>query len=281
MLVALVVIAMATAPAVDCRFDTTGMQFEGSPQEQARCLLKHVTKGGDAEPERALPVTLSELIGKPANIDQRKLIEALRQARIPLPSSTPVSETSDHRRARYFVIHDTSSPWIGSRDFPANFDRRAEFNNVTQFLGKDAVAHVFNDRLGRIIVGHDFEVGWRATKLERTLGDKSRGLFLHVENMQPRREDPAGPPHNDLIGPEPGFTPAQYRSLALLYALASARAGWWLIPAFHANIDRGILNAHDDPQNFNLSTFDNALAKWVRRLNAQRPVGTLVGGPTL
>ena len=123
-----------------------------------------------------------------------------------------------------------------------------------------------NDRQGHVTVGHDFEVGWRATKLERNLGEAVRGRFLHVENVQPRREDPSGPPRNDRIGPEPGFTAAQYRTLALLYVLASVRAGTWLIPAFHANIDRGIPNAHDDPQHFDLGVFDRELARWVGRL---------------
>jgi hypothetical protein len=130
------------------------------------------------------------------------------------------------------------------------------------------VAHFFNDRRGRVTVGHDFEVGWRATKLERIVGESVRGRFLHVENAQPRRQDPEGPPHNDRIGPEPGFTHAQYRTLALLYVLASARAGTWMIPAFHANVDRGIPEAHDDPQHFDLAAFDREVARWRARLGS-------------
>src|SRR6059058_366898 len=132
--------AQLTAPAVDCRFDAAAMQFAGSPQEQARCLLRYVEPGGGADAERPLPPTLDTLIGRPAAIDQGKLASALRQARLPIPTGTPVSETNDHRRARYFVIHDTSSPWIGDQVFPRAFDRIARFNDVTQFLGKDAVA---------------------------------------------------------------------------------------------------------------------------------------------
>jgi hypothetical protein len=43
--------------------------------------------------------------------------------------------------------------------------------------------------------------------------------------------------------------------LALLYTIASARKGEWLIPAFHACVDSGIKFAHDDPQNFELEKF--------------------------
>jgi len=253
-------------PPVECHFDASTFQFEGAPVDQARCLLRHVEPGGGADAARDLPPTLARLVGQPASIDTSKLASELRHRAIPLPSTTPVSETLDHRRALYFVIHDTSSPWIGDQAFPKGFDRQQRFNDVGQFLGKDAVAHLFNDRRGHVTIGHDFEVGWRATKLERALGEAVRGRFLHVENVQPRRADPSGPPHNDRIGPEPGFTVAQYRTLALLYVLASARAGTWLIPAFHANIDRGIPSAHDDPQFFDLGVFDRELGRWTGRL---------------
>lgn len=262
--------AQLAVPAVDCSFDAVSMQFAGSPLDQARCLLRHVEPGGSADAETQLPPALAALIGQPASIDTAKLAAELRHRHIPLPATTPVSETLDHHRALYFVIHDTSSPWIGERDFPKDFDRQPRFNDVTQFLGKDAVAHLFNDRRGRVIVGHDLEVGWRATKLER-IGETVRGRFLHIENVQPRRKDPVGSEHNDKIAPSPGFTPAQYRTLALLYVLASARAGMWLIPAFHANIDRGIPQAHDDPQNFDLGVFDKEVWRWATKFTRARP----------
>jgi hypothetical protein len=266
MFAVLLAAAQLAAPSADCRFDPIAMQFAGSPLEQARCLLRHVDQGGSAEAETELPPTLAALVGRLADIDSAKLAAELREEYIPLPATTPVSETLDHHRASYFVIHDTSSPWVGAKDFPPGFDRQRRFNDVAQFLGKDAVAHLFNDREGRVTIGHDLEVGWRATKLERTIGEAVRGRFLHVENVQPRREDPNGPAHNDRIAPAEGFTGAQYRTLALLYVLASARAGTWLIPAFHANIDRGIPEAHDDPQNFDLARFDREVAGWASKL---------------
>ncbi|HWJ37995.1 MAG TPA: hypothetical protein VNR86_04460 [Sphingomicrobium sp.] len=258
--------ALLATPAVECAFDAQTFEFRGSPLEQARCLLRKVDPGGGAEPAGDLPPTLARLIGRPARIDLTKLGAELRRKKIALPATTPVSETLDHRRAIYFVIHDTSSPWIGNREFPHRFDKQPSFNEVSGFLGKDAVARLFNDRRGRVTIGHDLEVGWRATKLEKSLGEAVRGRFLHVENVQPRREDPLGAPHNDRIAPDPGFTKAQYRTLALLYVLASARAGTWMIPGFHANIDRGIPEAHDDPQHFDLAAFDRELARWVARL---------------
>jgi len=72
-------------------------------------------------------------------------------------------------------------------------------------------------------------------KFERALfvGNALKGLFLHVELIQPRRRGP-GRHSNDIAAPNPGFTAAQYRQLALLYTIASVRAGEWLIPAFYA-----------------------------------------------
>ena len=98
------------APRVDCRFDHISLTFAGTPKEQARCLLRHVEPGGAALPEAELPPTLDRLIGERPHIDFVKLAAALRSARIPLPAASPVSETSDHRRAAYFVdkiLHGT------------------------------------------------------------------------------------------------------------------------------------------------------------------------------
>ena len=57
----------------------------------------------------------------------------------------------------------------------------------------------------------------------------------------------------------PGFTAAQYEKLALLYTIASVRAGTWIIPAFHSPIDADIRGGHDDPQNFDLDAFAASL----------------------
>ncbi len=266
MVLLLLAAAQMAAPVVQCRFDLATMQFAGTPVEQAQCLLRPLGRGGEPGPDQPLPATLARLVGTHADIDEGKLAAALRHARIPLPAATPVSETANHWRAAYFVIHDTSSPYIGKKAFPAHFSSNERFNDVRQFLGTNAVAHLFNDRRGRVSIGHDFEVGWRATKLESMIGEQVRGRFLHVENVQPRREDPLGEPGNDRIAPVPGLTKPQYKTLALLYVLASARAGSWLVPAFHANVDRGIPGAHDDPQDFDLDEFCRELSSWIERL---------------
>lgn len=68
--------------------------------------------------------------------------------------------------------------------------------------------------------------------------------------------------------PRPGLTQEQYYRLALLYIAASSRARAWLIPAFHAVLDQGIFDGHDDPQNFDLKRGDVPLK---RHLTAIEP----------
>lgn len=120
-------------------------------------------------------------------------------------------------------------------------------------------AHVFINRTGKSVTAVNFKTPWRATQYElQTVGRK--GLFLSVELVQPRRRDPSGGASNDAISPVPGFTDAQLDRLALVYVAASVRRGKWLIPAFHACVDAGIPNAHDDPQNFDLN-------RWASRLD--------------
>ena len=69
------------------------------------------------------------------------------------------------------------------------------------------------------------------------------------------------------IRPSP---PAQYDRLALLYTIASVRAGRWLIPAYHAAIDAGIRNGHDDPMGFDAESFGNSLKLLIEKLRGPR-----------
>ena len=156
--------------------------------------------------------------------------------------------------------------------FPADLDENAKINNLARFRCSDSfeIAHAVVNRMGGVFFGHDFGVPWRETKFERALffGNALKGLFLHVEMIQPRR---GGPGHhaNDIAAPNPGFTGAQYERLALLYTVASVRAGEWLIPAFHAVIDSDIRGGHDDPQNFQVTMLAQALEGILERLSGR------------
>ncbi|HXY90235.1 MAG TPA: hypothetical protein VEH75_06405, partial [Xanthobacteraceae bacterium] len=64
---------------------------------------------------------------------------------------------------------------------------------------------------------------------------------------------------------------AQYEKLALVYIVASRRAGRWLIPAFHAVLDEGIYDKHDDPQNFDFATFNENIEKLLQQARNPTP----------
>jgi hypothetical protein len=260
-----------------CNFNPDTLSFAGSPVEQAACLIRPVNQWahlGPTLPE--LPKALADRIGGAVAMPDRAALTSLINDTGLAPQfadglGKEVSRARDNEEqapmARYFVIHDTSGPRLGS--FPANLDENAKINNLERFSCSDSaeIAHAFINRRGGVFFGHDFGVPWRSTKFERALsfGTSLKGLFLHVEMIQPRRRGRRG---NDIFAPNPGFTAAQYQRLALLYTIASARAGAWLIPAFHAVIDSDIRGGHDDPQNFEVDAFARALDGVMEQLSA-------------
>ncbi|ATC32988.1 hypothetical protein CA606_11970 [Caulobacter vibrioides] len=184
----------------------------------------------------------------------------------------------------YFVIHDTSSPNCSAvtkptascpvrGQLPADRDRETwptnrSFGGHKPPTTKAPLAHAWTNRIGGSIVETPFETHISHLKFDYCHNASAkRGLFLGVENIQPRIGSPAlpapGKDANDLIAPDLGFTEIQYRRLALLYIAASARRGHWLTPAFHAVIDAKYKGGHDDPQNFDVALFDRVLAELI------------------
>ena len=272
----LVPCAGAEASIGACRFDAEHRSFAGTPTAQARCLLRPVLPAGQLGPELAtLPAPFDELVGNPVDVTRRALVSYLEArgigpGEIGGPLSRPVSRAAGaaagSAAARYFVIHDTSTPnLLAAASFPRGIDTgRWPHNHLERWRqGSASKAHVFVARTGSSLTALDFATPWRATKLENAAGVTSRGLFLHVEMVQPRRSDPSGPRGNNRLAPKPGFTAPQLERLALLYVAASLRRGEWLIPAFHAAIDGGLLDGHDDPQRFDMGV-------WTRRVAALR-----------
>ena len=250
-----------------CNFDRNTLTFAGSPSEQATCLLRKVEPLG-AKSAQPLPAIIQQLMEQGSVPSAAQKAAAI--AAFPEPYRTyaigyrdkPASQTEAGLPLLYFVIHDTSTPFLGAARFPRPLDTDPAVNNFTPYLGGEPVAHIFLNRQGQIWGAHDLSVPWRATKLEsRVIGPPVRGRFVHVETVQPRRFMPGSSSLAQTEAPKPGFSAAQYRMLAALYVYASARAGRWLIPAFHSNVDDGIPDAHDDPQNFDLKEFAKALEK--------------------
>jgi hypothetical protein len=258
-----------------CAFDPAAVSFAGTPQEQAMCLLRSFDRGRNLAPMlESLPQGIAARVGQSAGLPTRERLATYLSRRdlewdFAASLWQPVSRGSDNApdapTARYMVFHDTSGPNYGGRPWPANLDEHARLNNLRRFVCADgwAIAHVVINRQGRMFRGHDFSVPWRATKFERAtnFAGALKGLFLHVELIQPRKRAPGRGRYNDALAPTPGFSAAQYNSLALVYTIASVRAGQWLIPAFHAPIDARIRGGHDDPQNFELDTFADSLER--------------------
>lgn len=256
-----------------CAFDPETASFAGEPAQQAACLMRPVQWLGKIGPPRdSLPAVFADRVGRSDDLPTRNTLSRyLSTLDLGWDFGTylwqPVSRARDNDEsapaARYFVVHDTSGPNFGGKPWPDNLDADAKINNLARFRCSDGweSAHVFINRAGRMLLGHDFAVPWRATKFERALGfgTNLKGLFLHVEMVQPRRRHPRRGRRDDSLAPVPGFSAAQYDRLALAYVIASVRAGAWLVPALHATIDNGIANGHDDPQNFDLDAFARSL----------------------
>ncbi len=265
-----------------CPFDKETLQFTGTPSEQARCLLRKVgIQGQVGEPLKNLPSLLEKIIGQPVKINKdilraflkaNKLDENKLGGSLDLPLSGAKLPNGEQIQALYFIIHDTSDPYLKDAPFPGEInDVSWSGNNLEKWL-KLPVAHVFVNRAGESITTNNFNEtvakGW-GTKFARDfLKADGKGLQLHIELVQPRRRDPNRKPQatNDAIAPQPGFSEKQYERLALLYICASVRRGSWLIPAFHAAIDAGIKDAHDDPQNFDLKMWAEKLAEIIKQL---------------
>ncbi|WP_426265943.1 hypothetical protein [Sphingomonas sp. LHG3443-2] len=149
-----------------CRFDVAQLSFAGTPAEQARCLMQPVGKRGAlaASPKR-LPGTLSRVMEGRIPLPSRDAVAQLLTAeRMDIGSlDQPVSRARDGDPAaplaRYFVIHDTSTPFYGDEPFPADIDGDARVNSFAPYFPASAdpekfpVAHLFLNRIGQVLVG--------------------------------------------------------------------------------------------------------------------------------
>jgi len=277
-----------------CAFEDATLSYAASPQEQARCLLRPVLIGGHlGEPLKKLPQPLDKLIGKSLGVDraalERYLVEhSISEDDIGGSLSEPVSRANSvdpqSLLARYFVIHDVSTPNYLDDPFPPHINEAPWiWNDLRLKWLNRKVTHVYISRTGESVTAVDFKTELpdphHGTKFARDrLRNRGKGLYLHVELVQPRRRDPKGRPNNDRIAPLPGFTDAQLERLALVYIAASVRRGEWLIPAFHATVDAGIPDAHDDPQNFDTKRWGAHLKALLKSIAEVKKKGRMRKG---
>lgn len=265
-----------------CPFDNKKLAFKGKAIEQARCLLRPVKMYGALGDElKTLPEPLEEIIGEKTKIDKKKLRAYLKEQNIKeedlggsLDSKLSIAKLPNRKKAYalYFLIHDASTPNYEDKPFPDDINEASwAVNDLEKRWKNTKVAHLFINRTGESITTVDFG----SALPEKSFGTKfardflkadAKGLQIHIELIQPRRSDPNGFKGNDAIAPVPGFTQAQYNRLALVYLAASLRRGKWLIPSFHAAMDAGIPNAHDDPQNFDLEQWAKSIDVLIKSL---------------
>ena len=267
-----------------CEYNPETFSFAGTPDQQAMCLMRSGNTRRNLGPRlETLPPALAARVGQSSGLPDRETLAALL-AELGFMWDyapflwQPISRARDNDpeapQARYLVIHDTSGPNFGRRPFPENIDEHRSINNLGRFRCGDGweLAHVIINRTGAMLLGHELSQPWRAMRFERAtrFGTDLKGLFLHVELIQPRRSQPGRGRGNDALAPTPGFSDIQYDRLALIYTIASVRSGRWLIPAFHIAIDSGIRGGHDDPQNFEVAAFAASIERLADRLARHR-----------
>jgi len=272
----------SSAQNTPCKVDQNTNLFVGTPVEQALCLLRPNKIGGVLDHElKKLPGPLERIVGQKIVVNKASLRKYLNEHHIDegslggsldQPLVTAKLPTGQEIPALYFIIHDTSWPYLKDEPFPPDFNTNVDWKgNKIEVWINNPVAHIFVNRLGESVTTTPFNEsvrkGW-GTKFDRDVLKKdAKGLEIHIELIEPRRRDPSNAnPENDRFAPNPGFTNAQYDRLALLYLSVSIRRGSWLIPAYHSAIDAGIKDAHDDPQNFKLKKFAKSVKKLLRKV---------------
>lgn len=268
-------------------FSTETQAFDGTKVSQAEFLLREVKPMGIIASKNAdLPPYIYGLMNHSVHIISADVVtDYIKAQKMDLADVggslfDSLSKNIKGTQAKYFVIHDTSTPNFMENDFPENINEDTWSQNDVSVRWKYKInkntkekelrkgPHAFIGRTGKVFFPIDFSTPYRATKFENEVLSRniSRGLFVHIELIQPRKTKPGKWMDNDILAPDPGFSKSQYEKLALLYICASTRAGEWLVPAFHAVLDQGIKNGHDDPQNFELSKLSDCIEKLVGEL---------------
>jgi hypothetical protein len=246
-----------------CRFDSVSLRFAGSVSDTAACLLRRVREKGSGADTQPVPAWLGAHMTRPVEITPDQLHRYLSAHGIAAGDLTTAVAIGDTPRRRYFVIHDTSSPELRNEtSFPHNLNEASYAgNSLNGWVDTARRVNLITSRDGRSRLLRDWSLARPApgTKIEEARRvPAAREVFVHVENIQPRLN-----PDGTFFwrAPMPGLGPEQEQRLALAYVVASLRAGRWLMPAYHFNIDEGLPDGHDDPQHMDL-------ASWVSRIEA-------------
>src|SRR5262245_6261036 len=172
----------SASAAIACSFDRVHLHFEGTPVEQARCLLRAVRIMGEVGQEQPLPQVLEDLVGSPVAFDASDLRvyldgEGIEESSLGGSLDDPLSHAkagnSGAPTAVYFVIHDTSAPNLLKDEFPIDINEITWRHNdlSAHEKGSKSKAHLFVNRLGRSLTAVDLTTPWRATQFELKYGN--------------------------------------------------------------------------------------------------------------
>ena len=173
-------------------FDKNKMEYKGDKAAQAKLLLRKVSRWGKIiEREAKLDTAFLSLLTSDISFSKEKLKAYLRKNNIhrseiggSIDSNISFIFIKNYREkiyAKYFVIHDVSTPAYKDT-FPKNInDDTWRKNNPETW--KEKVTHIYLTRTGKTKTATNFSEGLTATKFEKEIsGEISKGLFLHVEN---------------------------------------------------------------------------------------------------
>jgi hypothetical protein len=170
-LLLLLFMSSSTGNAQDesCGFDNNTLSFAGTSIQQAKCLLRKVKMQGHLE-EQTLPVLLEKIIDQKVQISKPELraylqAKQINENEIGGSLDSPISKGQDNNKdaptARYFVIHDTSTPNLCQvNTFPNNInDSDWIYNNHQRDLyAKSKDAHLYIMRDGRSVAPQFVEI---------------------------------------------------------------------------------------------------------------------------
>ena len=146
-----------------CGFDSETLSFRGAPAQQAMCLMRGMDTTRNLGPTlEGLPPGLAKRVGETTGLPSREVLSAYLSkldlewsfaAYLWQPLSHARDNDPDAPAAKYFVIHDTSGPYYGHRDFPDDINVNPKVNNLRSFACADewGKAHVVAQPHGRYV----------------------------------------------------------------------------------------------------------------------------------
>ena len=231
-----------------CGFDPTTMSFQGEPAEQAKCLMRgmdqsrnlappveslppaayrprrHRTRPAQPRGAEHIPVQARSGMGfRRLSVDAGVARQRQRSGR----ADGALFRHSRHQRAEF------RPPLLSRRRRWRLQDQQSRPSSNARTAGERRMSSSTVPAACCSITSCPFPGARPNSSRRRISAGALKGLFLHVELIQPRRAAGHGR-RNDAQSPTPAFTTAQYDRLALLYVIASVRASRWLIPAYHA-----------------------------------------------